>query len=513
MEVDAERLPDGAQLEAALCIVGAGPAGIALARECGGRGVNVLLLESGGTESEEWPQTLNEGTVAGDSYAGLRATRRRQAGGTSVLWNTGVSGVLGAKFTPLDPCDFEVSAEAAGLGWPLARSDLEPFYRRAQRVCGLGSFQYEGAEWPGPERSPLPIGGQWLTTRIYQFGPQRLFTETYLSELRAAPAARLCYHATVCELIADGTGRRIVEARIGCRSGKRLSARAPVFVLAGGAIENARLLLVSVGRRGTGLGNQHDWVGRCFMEHPRDQSLRLVPHSPDFFREAAFYNFHRARDGTIIAGRLAPTEATIRRHRLSNFSITLLPRPGASLSARGAGWIARLGRAVRRQRGRARTVGDGWSELPEPAGRSNELHLLINLEQRPNPENRVVLGSAADALGMPRPRLQWRWRSEEQAELDRLRGLLADWLGGAVGGRVRIAGGREPDLNAHHHAGTTRMAPHARLGVVDLDCRVHGTDNLYVTGASVLPSAGVANPTLTIVALALRLADHLGSVL
>jgi choline dehydrogenase-like flavoprotein len=510
MEVDAERLPAGARLEGALCVIGAGPAGIALARECSRRGVDVLLLESGGIRPEVWPQTLNEGAVTGDSYAGLRPTRHRQAGGTSQIWNTDVGGVTGAKYLPLDPSDFEGLGGPLESAWPYGFADLLPWLRRAQALCGLGPFRYEGADWAGADRSPLSLGDDSLTTRVYQFGAQRPFTETYLAEMRSAPGVRLCHHATVCELITDGTGRRILEARIGCRSGKPLSARAPVFVLAGGAIENARLLLASQGGRMSAIGNQSDLVGRCFMEHPRDRSLCLVPHTPEFLAAAAFYDFHRGGDGTIVGGRLAPADSALRRHRLPNFSVTLLPKAGASSA--GTEWTARLGRALRRlRRGAAPTAGYGWSELPEPSRRFSEVQLLINLEQRPDPKNRIVLGGARDRLGVPRAELQWRWSTEERAELDRIRGLLADWLEGAGVGRVRIDRERDADPNAHHHAGTTRMAVDERHGVVDPDCRVHGTDNLYVAGASVFPRAGCANPTLTVVALSLRLADHLGS--
>ena len=153
--------------------------------------------------------------------------------------------------------------------------------------------------------------------------------------------------------------------------------------------------------------------------------------------------------------------------------------------------------------------GYGWSALPDPAVVFEAFQVIVNLEQRPHPENRVVLAGTRDPLGVPRVELQWRWRAEEQAALERLRGALGGWLEDSGLGRVSIQAGARPDPNAHHQAGTTRMHPDPRHGVVDPDGRVHGTDNLYVTGASVFPTAGFANPTLTIVALALRLADHL----
>jgi len=133
--------------------------------------------------------------------------------------------------------------------------------------------------------------------------------------------------------------------------------------------------------------------------------------------------------------------------------------------------------------------------------------VLLNLEQLPHPENRITLGHRRDALGVPLPTLEWRWRPDDQRGLDRLRAVVAAELRAV--GAVTVDVARHLDPNAHHHAGTTRMHDDTALGVVDRHARVHGTDNVYVAGASVFPTAGFANPVLTIVALTLRLARHL----
>jgi len=499
MELDVGRLPDGACLEADLCIIGAGPAGVALAREFIGLGIEVLLLESGGTRREEWPQTLNEGTVAGDAYVGLRPSRHRQIGGTSWIWNTPASRSTGAKYVPLDPWDFEPRGGGLDRGWPIQAAELTPYYRRAQSLAWLGPLAYDAQDWADPARPPFALGDDLLASRVYQFGPRRPFTDDYPAQLGAAANLRLCRNATVCRLLADGSGRRVVEARIGSRSGRWQTARARTFVLAGGAIENPRLLLASH------LGNE--MVGRCFMEHPRDHALSLDPATPELFSRAGFYDTHVAADGTLIGGRLALTGRAVRELDLPNASVTLLPRvvsPGA-----GNGLGARLLRRIQRWGAPLPRGGYGWSRESEPEQVFDGFRLLINLEQRPHPENRILLGSDTDALGVPRPVLHWRWRGEEQAGLDRLRGVVVSSLEDAGLGRVTVDSDRPIDPNAHHHAGTTRMDPDPGLGVVDSDGRVHGTDNLFVTGASVFPSAGFANPTLTILALALRMADHL----
>ena len=497
MDLDARNLPDGTRLEAQICIIGAGPAGISLARELMGLDLDVLMLESGGAVHEDRIQDLNRGTLVGEPYAGLRETRHRGVGGTVHLWNTPVGRAVGAKYVPLDGCDFEE--------WPFDRRHLEPFYRRAQTVCGLGAFAYEGKDWSDGRPPHATLGIDRLTTRVYQFGAARYFTERNLRDLRTAGNIRLCHHATACRLETNGAGRRVVGATIACLPGRELLVHSAVFVLAAGAIENARLLL-SGGSGSDALGNRHGWVGRCFMEHPRDTALTLIPSSPSLFEEARFYDAHPARDGTIVGGRLGLPEQAIRSNCLPNASVTLLPRErlppeGTGLAARV---LARLRRLGRRPRG-----GYGWSAMANPSEVFDAFHLLVNVEQRPNLENRVVLAPTRDAFGVPRVVVHWRWREDEQANLERLRTTLARGIEEAGLGRVEIRSGQRPDPNAHHHAGTTRMHADPRKGAVDADGRVHGTDNLYATGASVFPTAGFANPTLTIVALALRLADHL----
>ena len=506
MQLDARRIEPGARLDADVCIIGAGPAGITLAREVARFRGSVLLLESGGLEADGELQTLNDGAVIGSTYQPLRATRHRQVGGTAHLWNTSINDIPGAKYAPLDQMDFEARSDFPLSGWPFDRTSLDPFYRRAHRACGLGDFDYDSAHWATADRPCLSSrDAQTLTTGVYHVGPAHWFTVTHPAEIRASEHIRLVHRATCCELLTDGA-RRVTGVVAKSDATKTFRVHANTFVLAAGAVENARLLLASVDR-GQPLGNQYGWVGRCFMEHPRDYALRLIPRSSDVFREIAFYDLHRSRDESWILGRLALGESPLRSLGFTNASVTLLPRP------RRRPWVEAIGRvlgprAMPRLRYSA-TVGYGWSSREDVAERCDALQVVINLEQRPHRDNRIVLSSARDAFGMPRPELRLQWREEEQAALHRLRAFLADRLSSLGLGNVQISNEMRPDPNAHHHAGTTRMSVDPRWGVVDGECRVHGTDNLYVAGSSVFPTAGFANPTLTIVALAIRLADHL----
>jgi len=513
MQSDARRLASGSTLEADVCIVGSGPAGITLARELRAGGMEVLVLESGASRHDGWSQGLNEGELRGGLYAGLRETRHRQIGGAPNIWNTPVLGATGGKYVPLDPWDFTTKAGSALSGWPFDFAHLEPFYRRAQEVCGLGPFQYGGDTWAGPER-PVPALEGGLEIRVYQFGLGRLFTRTYVEELSGQSGFHLWHHATACRFETNGDSERVHSLEFAGRPGQHLRVRARSFVLAAGGIENARLLLLSGLPGGSsgepaeeGVEDGAKWVGRCFMEHPRDFSMTLTPYSPRLYAESAFFDPHQASDGTVVGGRIGLSGAAVQAGRLPNASVTLLPKIRERSSL--VDWAARLWLCPHSAGRRGFRGGYGWSRMKTPGRWLDGFRLVLNTEQRPDPENHVFLSKRLDPFGLPRAGLHWRWTEAEQRDLDRLKETVAGGLERSGMGRVHLQKGVPPDPNACHHAGTTRMSESAEGGVVDPDCRVHGMENLYVVGGSVFPTAGYANPTLTVVALAIRLAGHL----
>jgi choline dehydrogenase-like flavoprotein len=496
MEIDARELPPGSVLEADVCVAGAGPAGLALAHGLFGAGIDVLLLESGGRDADPTIQRLNVGTTEGAPYAGLTETRRRQIGGTARSWNTPVGTGTGAKYVPLDPIDFETRIDDEITGWPLRFDELVPFYHRAQRLCELGPFAYEARDWDEPA-PPLLRDDDRLAIRVYQFGTSRWCCIALPAVVTGHARGTLCHHATVTRLVLDRTRQRVEELLAASAPGATLRVRARTSVLALGAIENARLLLAS-----PGVADLSDWVGRCFMEHPRDRALVLVPTDPTAYEALRFFDAHLTPSGVVVGGRLALGTEAAARDGLPNGSVTLLPR----LAPRG------LTGLLDRWRGRPpATAGYGWSRSPGGSALYEGIQLLTNVEQRPDRDNRVTLGSTRDPLGVPRAHLHWRWLKRDQERLERARQVIASTLERAGLGRVVLDPQALFDPNAHHHAGTTRMAEVPKDGVTDRDGRVFGVENLYVTGSSLFPTAGYANPTLTIVALAIRLADHLSA--
>lgn len=476
MERDARTLAPGVEVDTDLCIVGAGPAGLSVASEFIGSELDVTVLESGAHQREPDLQTLNEGAVLGGPYDGLQATRHRQVGGTTNIWNTQVNGRTGGKFVPLDPHDLARGGSPLHE-WPFDYHELTPYYARAQKFCGLGAFAYDAESWQN-ELGPAPVLGAQLTSRIYQFGTTEAFAQQYRA-LRSAGNMRVLLHASACSLAADQGKRRITVVHATTDDGQRFRIRARRVVLAAGAIENARLLLLS--RDVLALGESEAWVGQCFMEHPRATGLSLAA-SPE---RLGFFGRRIGPGGVVVGGRLGISEQARLEYRIPSASVSLLPP------------IENGPRGLRGLMARLRPIS------PETAG---PWRVVVNLEQEPHRENRIVLGQARDRFGLPQPVLHWRWRDDEQAGLERLLLQLTNWL--APLGAVTLVN-QPVDPNAHHHAGTTRMHDNPSLGVVNSSAQVHGMDNLFIAGASTFPTSAWANPTLTIVALGLRLADRL----
>lgn len=475
-----------------VCVVGSGPVGLIVATRLAREGREVIVLESGTGHSSASCQVLNKGEVEGIRYAGLEATRHRQIGGTANIWDVRVRRKAAAKYVPLAPGDL--------TGWPIEWEDLVPWYELAQQSCGLGAFRYDAGYGSSDRFQPLKLAETGLESRIYQFGPAEQFTRKLPQQLRQIQKGSLLGTTTVVGLDLDARAGQVRSLRAVTRNGTVIRIAAQVIVLAAGAIENARLLLLS----GLGREGRLPWLGRGFMEHARDFSLRLEPASPRLFEEAVFYDLHRATDGTELCGCLVLKESLRQELGFPNLAMSLVP----SLS--GHAKLGRIGKALRRLRMRNYRPGHryGWSTLQSPAEFFDGFRIVLNLEQRPAFENGIRLGGQRDRFGNQLPVLRVAWTEAEQVALERLRSELGRRFEASGIGRLVSKPGPKPDLRACHHAGTTRMGSGPGDGVVDANGRVLDCQNLYLAGSSVFPTAGYANPTLTAVALAHRLADH-----
>ena len=519
MLADARELASDQQVEVDVCIVGAGPAGISVARELIGDGAHVWLLDSGGRDVEGRVQRLNLGQSVGYPIHRPHQSRVRAFGGTSRHWMSPGDESWAAR--PLDPVDFEVRPGIPHSGWPFDRAHLDPYYAQAQAVCRLGPFDYDPAHWADPPPLPLPAGP--VETTVFQHGTASF--EGYYQELVRAPNVTLLLHASVVDLATEEDPGRVDRVELRREDGSRCFLRPRLVVLAAGGIENPRLLLLSRGAHRRGLGNDRDLVGRFFAERLSARTGYVVPATPDLLGHAGFFTVHPAAPGVRVQGALRVGDAAQRERQLLNCAF-FLPTRDLSMTAEAVRSVATLVKARRRRPlpaelpGHLRNVVTGLGDLGSfardrlrgPADARSILALRAQAEQAPNPDSRVTLGSRRDRFGQPVARLDWRPRPSDRASIRASQEVVDAALRAAGLGRVEFMLGDEdpPALleGNFHHLGATRMHPDPANGVVDADCRVHGVRNLYVAGSSVFPTYGCSNPTLTVVALALRLADH-----
>ncbi len=528
MLIDLAAADGSVDLTAEVAVVGAGAAGITLARALSAAGRRVCLLEAGSLDFEADTQALYAGANLGMEYYPLVDARLRFFGGTTNVW--------GGRCVPLDPTDFERRDWVEHSGWPITLSDLTPHYAAAHEQLGLGAFAYGDEVWTHLGETPPAFDPARIGVRFWRFDEvKERFGAPRCADLIQSPGVTVVLHANAVHLQAHRDTRAIDHVQVRALGRPPIEVRARYYVLACGAIENARLLLASDDLEPGGIGNAHDQVGRYFMEHPHARAARV-----DTDRPYALWALMRKRfadPGPPVAPALVPAPGLQAERGLLNSAFTFKlqrdPKRGLPLNKR---LYFRLKHAVdptRRGRGlwhSYRGTRD-WLQrrVREPVERLRAglgltgLYLIARGEQAPNPSSRVRLAEERDALGLRRADLDWQLGPQDKAtvlgfvealdlEFQRLRlGRVepAEWLF-EPGDEWPV----DPTVSNHpiggyHHMGTTRMSATPRWGVVDADCRVHGHDNLYIAGSSVFATGGCANPTLTIMALSHRLAAQL----
>jgi choline dehydrogenase-like flavoprotein len=502
-----------------VCIIGGGPAGLTLADALAGTGTSVLVLEAGASPAARSDVKYARARSVGHPYFPVQTTRVRGLGGTSNHWYHDV----GFRARPLDDVDFEARTAVPHSGWPFGRAYLDPFYARAHVVCGLGPFDYDATSWGGTAALDL---GPDVVTSYFQLAPTDPFIKLGRRLVEQA-RVRLALQATVTELALDGNATSVVSATVRAPDGHARTARAKIWVLAAGGIDNARLLLANRSRLAAGIGNGHDLVGRFFMEHLSVRSGDWRPEGGVFRHDHGPFRAHSVRDVGLHA-KLSPSQEVVRRRGLLNSTFFLDEMSDARASAGTLSLVSLKHALVDRPRpphalGHAATV---LRHLPDIARvvqgqvirRATTpsppvIQLRAMSEQAPNPLSRVTLGDRRDRFGVSEAVLDWRLTDLDRRSVRDAQDVIDAALRKAGLGRLeRKLGEERPPADQRgqwHHMGTTRMHHDPRQGVVDADGRVHGMDNLFVAGSSVFPTGGYANPTLTVVALALRLADHL----
>lgn len=467
-------------LDADVCICGAGPAGIVLALELARRRPDwrIVLLEGGGRSlASERERILYDVGLAAKSYA-VAASRRRMLGGTSGHW--------GGWCKPLDPADFTAPAAWSVPDWPVTLDDLQPYLASAHVWCEIPSNRYDPDEVRArqPQRFlDLPAGSP-VAEHLFRFSPPTRFGARYADELAGQSNLDGLLHANLFAL--ERRGDRIVSASARALDGKPVRISARRFVLAQGGLETTRTLLNLRGDAsddGEGLRSPH--LGRHFADH--------YGVSPGTVLAPAELGYRRMADqDTAVMPVLAPSPGALRQAGRQNVCLMLAHDPADDSLPASYATHAALGFSTRAS----------WSYRAQ-----------MIVEPRPHPESRITLTDTRCELGLRRAHLDWRLHPQDTASALAFFDDLGTVLAQSGQGRTRLTyeatAARLASVNgANHHLGTVRFAHDPKDGVADADGRIHDMENLYVASSALFPRYGYSNPTLTIVALAIRLASR-----
>lgn len=513
MHIDARELDNGSLIEGDICIIGAGAAGISIAFDWINTSHKVILLEGGGFEYDDQVQELYNGKLTGQNYYPMKSSRLHYFGGSSMHW--------GGMCSTFDDIDFEVRDWVEHSGWPIKKDAIAAFYPAAHNILDLGIYEWDVNYWmkQDPKCIPLPLDPKIVWNKMWHFSPPTRFGTKYRDVIVNAKNIHLYTYANVVDIKATDNISSINSVTVKNYAGKEHTVKAKYFILACCAIQNSRLLLASNKQAPAGLGNDNDLVGRYFMEHPELKTGELWLNYSD---ELKLYQFEKVR------AEIAVFPEVQKELKILNGTISLNPLPLArKVQSNVRTWNEEDPRKSLKKN--QNDYGDAYKKSffqrvidrfspkkEEKIFQSFELYTRI--EQAPNPSSRVELSNEKDSLGVPRANLRWAMLPIDKRTVRKLNELIGQLVGAAGIGRVKLYDflldendTSMPDFTSGgwHHMGTTRISEDPKKGVVDANCKMHGIDNLYIAGSSCFTTGGAINPTLTVVAISLRLSDHI----
>ena len=531
---------DSSVIETEVAIVGAGPAGISLALALGRAGVRTAVIESGEESRQTWTRELAAAErLEPPNHAALEAATHRRLGGASWIW--------GGRCVDFEPADFDEKPGSSPPGWPISYADAIAEAAPAAAFLGIGPPAFdEDFDW-------LPRDGA-LRARLERWCNDPRLVRRHMAEIRRSPLVRFYTGLTCTSVTLDSEGHSTVGLCVKSRSGAPREVTARHYVIAAGGIESARLLLASAGQH-RGLAGPESWLGRGYMGHLEGAVADVVLDG----LEEAWVDYRRG-PGCYTRPRLMLSESILKREGLLNIGFvadnsrladwrhasgplsaaalalatpmlgeTLQPGPirqillGRRLSP--ADVAGHLRNIVREAPQTAAFLGQVLAtryRRPTAPGllarnRARRYRLSYVAEQSAVRESRIVLSQTRDPLGVPRVRVEKRVRARDAESVLRAHQTLDRELRRSGLGRLEFLG--DPSTlqdrimadaaDGYHQIGTARMSADPRDGVVDPNCRVHGTSNLHVVGSAVFPTSGQANPTYLTVCLSLRLARRL----
>ena len=553
MYIDGRRVTHGAVLDADVCIVGGGPAGITVAREFLNSSISTIVVESGGWRPNRLVQALNDAELAPENlHPPPEMYRERRFGGSSTIW--------GGRCVPLRPSDFESRPHVANSGWPLRYDDLLAYYRKAMSYCEAGEFAFDPVSLPGMQPIVAGLKSEDIIVELERFSPPTDFGQRYGQDFARSGSHKILLETTCSCLLSDKSGRSIETIECVTLGGNKFTVRAKFYVIAAGGLESARLLAASNRQCVAGIANTSGLLGGYYMSHLEGTLGHLEVASG---REVA-WNFAKTSDGIYAKHYMRLSDDVQQAHGLRNIIFRLHHAnpmdpdhgdPVLSLMYLAKRFVlpeyrrkittvelAALKRLPNSRKLLARHAGNvlrsplplmrflsTWiypryarhRRVPYVALRSKAgiYPLDYNAEQTPSPRSRVYLIPDKDRFGVPKLKIDWQVCAEDIESIAASYALMQRALARtaaailAVDGTDLIERVRSTIPVGGHHLGTARMSDDPRRGVVNAHCRTHDVENLYIASSAVFPTSGSANPTLTIVALAIRVADQLKAVL
>lgn len=523
MILDFHDFDGGNTINGDICIVGAGAAGITIAREFVGTRYTVVVLEGGGLKPEVETQKLYDSEIIGLPNVGVHEGRARVFGGTTTLW--------GGQALRFDSFDFEQRSWVPHSGWPISRAELDPFYERAERILNMGpEFSYEDL-CATFGIIPPAFDSAKLYMECSRWSPRPNFGKAYRHEIKSASNVSVILHANATSIITDPSARAVETVEFKTLTGKTGFAKARFYVICCGGIETARLLLASDRVEENGVGNKHGQVGRYFQEHIHIRYGDLLTRNRKRLQETfeSFYRHGLKYFPVITLSReLQQGEKLLSIHGSAMFdhpadsgimALKMLFKSAISQNYPSRVELRHLARSALADPGEVFALAYRfYAQKRSGTPGRGPIYVGAQAEVAPNPDSRVRLSETTDRLGMRRVRLDWRLGELERRTLSAyIRVMVGEFerlgLGTFDLGQVAVL--NEPFgwttlvHDSAHHMGTTRMHDCAQLGVVDRHCRVHGTENLYIGSSAVFPTSARSNPTLTILALCVRIADRL----
>ncbi len=552
MFIDAETLQNETTFNTDIVIVGSGPAGIVLALELTKAGHEVTLIESGRFNFSETIQNLGEASYFDPQFhAPMSECTRRQVGGTSTIW--------GGRCLPYDPIDFDQRSYIPHSDWPVTYEELETYFQRACDYFFCGKSEFNINDILNVKQKSIVPGlpdEQVLTSTLERWSLPTNFGKEYFNELKQHEKLKLLYGLTCTEIETNDQSPHIIEGlQAKTIGGKTLCVKARQYVLAGGALNTTRLLLASDRQHPGGIGNHSGLLGKFYMGHLSGDIAVVHFTTPP---KETMFGFDRDSDNTYLRRRFSFTGEFLHEKELTNIVAWLgspkFADPNHKNGVLSSAYVAlnfpilknyltstairksALGKEEKGLYGShvmniLRDLGQTLAFIPSfgygrfvarrkiPAlfvySASNEYPLHYHGEQTPNLNSTVSLSNEQDELGMRRLDINLRFT---QQDIDSVVSAHQYWdqhlRKNNCGYLEYLTDDPEASVWAQagdgfHQIGTTRMSEHPSEGVVDMDCKVHGFDNLFVASSSIFVTSGQANSTFMIVAFALRLADHL----